>query len=154
MTPQIGDWLPELLLELFILSHYQLADAVIVSSPWPLGPVSRWRSRIEKVESLLRRHHRLVIAGFRFVYGLRTVAPLAIGMSDVKSSRFILFNALGALAWSLTIGCFGFLFSTVLHAMLTTLGRYEHLVLVVILATGALIWTGRYVRKRKTVGRV
>jgi len=108
-----------------------------------------WQLRVAKAQGLLECHHRLIIVGFRFLSGLRTVIPLALGMSDVRASRFIFFNILGALAWSLVIGLSGFLFGAVLNALLTDIRRYQWYIMLTILVIGVLIWTTYYFRKRK-----
>jgi membrane protein DedA with SNARE-associated domain len=107
-----------------------------------------WQMRLDKMESLLQRHHRPVIVGFRFIYGLRSIAPFAIGMSEIRTVSFILFDAISALAWSLVMGGFGFLLGTILEALLVDVKRYERQVLLAVLVTGGLIWMTWYLRKR------
>jgi len=46
-----------------------------------------WKPNIEKVHVLLDRYQTLLILGFRFLYGLRTVTPFVIGMSRVKTGN-------------------------------------------------------------------
>ncbi|HQR12837.1 MAG TPA: DedA family protein [Casimicrobiaceae bacterium] len=53
-----------------------------------------------RVEALIARHPELAVLGIRFLYGLRTVGPAVIGASAIRWSRFLLLNAVGALAWS------------------------------------------------------
>jgi len=43
------------------------------------------------------------IFGFRFLYGLRTVAPMVLGASRIPPFRFLLWNLLGAFTWTMTI---------------------------------------------------
>ncbi len=108
-----------------------------------------WELRVRKVESLLERHRLPAILGFRFVYGLRSVAPFAIGMSGIKTRSFVLLNAASALAWSVLIGAFGFLIGTVLEALLVDVRRYERLVLLSILISGGIGCGYWYLRKRR-----
>lgn len=61
---------------------------------WPA-----WQSRLAGAEACLRRCQLPVIAGFRFLYGFRSVIPFAIGMSPFPAGRFVLLDALGAAAW-------------------------------------------------------
>jgi membrane protein DedA with SNARE-associated domain len=105
-----------------------------------------WQSRVGKVQSLLERHHRLVILAFRFFYGLRSVAPFAIGMSEVKTSTFVSLNAMGAFAWAFLIGCFGFLFGTVLESLIVGFKHHERTVLLLVLVVGAIVWAAWHVR--------
>jgi membrane protein DedA with SNARE-associated domain len=108
-----------------------------------------WQLRINKAESLLQRHHRLVILGFRFIYGLRSVTPFAIGMSEVRTATFVLLDAVSALVWSLLMGAFGFLLGTILERLFVDIKMYERQVLLIVLIIGAIIWTGWYLQKWK-----
>lgn len=109
----------------------------------------QWQARIHKVQDLMERYHRLIIVGFRFLYGLRTVTPFALGMSEVKAERFIVFNTVGALVWSTVMALLGFLFSNVLDAIFEDLKKHEHWIMAGILAAGAAGWIIHRLRKRR-----
>ena len=64
--------------------------------------------RAARVNGLLERHHLLVILSIRFLYGLRVAGPIAIGMSRVSWSRFVLLNGLAAVLWALLIAGIGY----------------------------------------------
>lgn len=106
-----------------------------------------WEPRVRRVQRLLERYRRLVMVGFRFWYGFRTVTPFALGISEVRTGQFIVFNVIGALAWSLTLGLLGFLFGAALETFLADVRRYERAALLVILLVGAGIWTAYRVGK-------
>jgi membrane protein DedA with SNARE-associated domain len=108
-----------------------------------------WQLRIDKMESLLHRHHRLIVLGFRFLYGLRSVAPFAMGMGEVRTLSFVVLDAISALAWSLLMGLFGFLLGAILETLLVDLKSHERQVLLIVIIIGAIIWTGWYLRKWK-----
>src|SRR5450755_4456770 len=54
----------------------------------------------DRVQTLIERFPHLAVFGIRFLYGLRTVGPAVIGTTEITWRRFLLLNALGALAWS------------------------------------------------------
>ncbi len=66
------------------------------------------RARTTKVTALIERHDTLLILAVRFMYGLRTAGPVAIGMSAVHWWRFLLLNLAGAAIWSVTIASIGY----------------------------------------------
>jgi membrane protein DedA with SNARE-associated domain len=47
----------------------------------------RWETKVKRVWKLLDRYRTLLILGFRFAYGLRTVIPFAIGLSNIRRSH-------------------------------------------------------------------
>ncbi|WP_076073245.1 DedA family protein [Sphingomonas montana] len=58
----------------------------------------------------LERHPVGFILAFRFLYGLRTVSPVAIGTSQVPALRFVVLNAVAALLWAATFTGLGYAF--------------------------------------------
>jgi membrane protein DedA with SNARE-associated domain len=60
-------------------------------------------SGIERAEALLNKHGSVTVFIARFIAGLRIlVGPLA-GVLGMQWSRFLVFNALGAIAWVSTV---------------------------------------------------
>ena len=112
-----------------------------------------WRARIVKALDLLDRYHTPVILGFRFLYGLRTVIPFAIGMSGVPARRFFFLNLAGATVWAVIVGTGGYLFGHGLEMMLGDLKRYEHVVLGAMAGLGLLIWVMYRLRSRRIASR-
>src|SRR5512140_3303444 len=51
-----------------------------------------WKQRVERAKSLLGRNMTLLFIAFRFLYGLRTVLPLAFGISKLNARRFVVLN--------------------------------------------------------------
>jgi membrane protein DedA with SNARE-associated domain len=99
-----------------------------------------YRVRVEKAQNLLEKHQKLIILGFRFVYGLRAVTPFAIGMSNIKDKQFIGLNALGAIVWAMIVGSGGYLFGNVLEIIIGDIKHYELEILAAIAITGVMVW--------------
>lgn len=91
------------------------------------------------------------ILSFRFLYGLRTVGPLAIGVSGVPASRFFLLNTISAAVWAGTMTALGFLLSRTLHIAIGGLPAIEHKVAaafaVAIVAIVTIHLIGRWFRR-------
>jgi len=69
-----------------------------------------WKEKLTRADRLLSRYRTPLILGFRFLYGLRTIMPFALGITSVPARRFALLNALGAMVWATVVGVGGFLF--------------------------------------------
>jgi len=100
----------------------------------------RLRPRLDKVRGLLQRHPVPLILGLRFLYGLRTVGPLAIGMSGIPPWLFLALDTLGALLWSVAVAGAGYLFGQTLEWLLADLRHYELEVMAAIAACGLGLW--------------
>lgn len=64
----------------------------------------------QRAFDLLRRYDTLFILSFRFIYGIRNVSPIVVGMSGVSVLRFTVLNIIAAALWSVLsclIGYFG-----------------------------------------------
>jgi membrane protein DedA with SNARE-associated domain len=110
-----------------------------------------WQPRIAKTQKLLDRYHTPLILSFRFLYGLRTVAPFVIGMSRVSTRKFLLLNVVGAAVWAVSFGFGGFLFGHALEIILDDLKKYEFIILIGLAIAGLLIWSLHFYRRRKSV---
>jgi len=111
-----------------------------------------WVPRIARARKLIERHRVLVILSFRFIYGMRTVTPFALGMSEVKFREFLVLNAVGATAWTLAVGGAGYLFGQVLELFLGNLRHYELGIFAILAGIGALVWLIHFLRSRFSGG--
>jgi membrane protein DedA with SNARE-associated domain len=84
----------------------------------------RWRAGIDRADRLLARYGTWFVLGFRFLYGLRTITPVAIGLTDYPARRFVALNALGAAIWASSVAAVGYLFGASLQAHMK---RWHHL---------------------------
>ena len=92
------------------------------------------------------------ILAFRFLYGLRTVSPLAIGVSNVSTLRFAILNAIAAFVWACVMTGIGFAFGRTIEA---TIGRFhaiEH-TLIAMVAVGIIAYAILYFVHRRIAQR-
>jgi membrane protein DedA with SNARE-associated domain len=108
-----------------------------------------WQANVGRVRKFMSRNETLLILGFRFFYGLRTIIPFALGMSSVRTGRFVLFNALGAMVWATVVGMAGYLFGVTIEALIGYVHHIERQVILAIATTGILVWAFHTFWKRK-----
>lgn len=111
-----------------------------------------WKSRSERAFAIMERHQNVLIVGFRFLYGLRTVTPLALGVSKVSYLRFATLNFIGAAIWATGIGLLGFYFGEAMETIMGDVKRYERLLIAAVIAIGSLVWLVRWYRQRRPDG--
>jgi len=105
-----------------------------------------WRPKIEHVRQLLERRAVLVMLGFRFLYGVRTVTPFTIGSTGVSPRVFAPLNATGAAIWAVAVSALGYAFGQTLTLVFERAHRYEEWVIASIALMGGLVW---FVRRRR-----
>ena len=106
------------------------------------------RAKAARVERLIERHGTGLSLGVRFMYGLRMVGSVLLGMSQVSHLRFIALNLLGALLWAVLVGGAGYLFGQALELALQDAKRYDVWLLPGVVAVGLAVWLWQYFRKR------
>lgn len=120
---------------------------------WLLGKLPWLRPGVNRMAPHLHRHRRWVVFGVRFLYGLRTAGPLALGMARIPWRDFLLFNALGAAVWAITFSTLGFVFGRAISVLIDEIVHYEAEVVLLILGSG-LVWFAAWrVRMAKRSGR-
>ncbi len=81
-----------------------------------------------------------MILSLRFLYGLRTVGPIAIGMSPLPWARFTALDFAAAVVWAVVVASAGYAFGQVLQMWLGDLKRIEHWLALILIAAGAALW--------------
>jgi len=112
----------------------------------------RWKARADRVEEMLHRYRAIFLMGFRFVYGIRTATPFAVGMSSVPTLYFLTLNTAGALLWAAAIGSGGYFFGAALEALLRDIERYEMWAALAIASLALAAWAGHFLWKRRAGG--
>jgi membrane protein DedA with SNARE-associated domain len=74
------------------------------------------------------------------MFGLRTVGPIAIGMSRVHWLRFAALNLLGAIVWAALIAGIGYALGEALTRLLGDLKQVEEWVFGVVLVAGLVLF--------------
>lgn len=79
--------------------------------------------RLSAVGAYYEQHGPRTIFFARFVSGIRVVAALLAGISEIPWTTFLLYNASGAVVWATTIGILGYLFGQSWHLLEKWVGR-------------------------------
>jgi membrane protein DedA with SNARE-associated domain len=108
-----------------------------------------WRTRSKRVFDLLHRHQLLLVIGFRFLYGLRTVTPFLLGASGIPPARFLVLNTAGAFLWAVSTGVAGYLFGQLIESLIGRIEHYEWLLFVALSVIGAVVWGIHWYRRQK-----
>ena len=106
--------------------------------------------RMEKATGLFKKYDTLLILSFRFVYGVRNIAPIMLGTSGVSYKKFFFLNIIGAAVWATSFTYGGYYAGQSFLAIVAWVGHGIFYVIVGILALAALLW---FVRSRIVVNR-
>lgn len=108
----------------------------------------RIAKNMDKAAALFKKYDTVLILGFRFVYGVRNITPIMLGISGVSHKKFFFLNFIGASVWAVTF-TYGGLFLG--KAFMKAAGKVGHgiffIIIGVVLLAG-LIW---FIRARRSV---
>ncbi|AEV84927.1 alkaline phosphatase [Actinoplanes sp. SE50] len=102
-------------------------------------------ARFARFEKFMARHGAKVVAGARFVEGLRQLNGVVAGATGMPWPRFLVCNAIGAALWVGVWSTVGFVAGDHWTGILGALHRYQPYVIAAVVAAvaGALLWHRR-----------
>lgn len=107
----------------------------------------------EKALAAIEDHPRKFILSFRFIYGVRTVSPVALGLTKVKARTFLALNAVAAAVWAAVFTAIGYFFGQAVESVWGHVQAVEHRLLIIGLAALAALLVGQAIlryRRRHT----
>ena len=114
----------------------------------------RLRAATRTADSLLLRYAGASVIAVRFIYGMRTLGPIAIGMSRMRWGTFIGFNAIGAVLWSACWLSVGYLLGEAGQMVFgKDLRRIEHWFFVGVAVAALLLGVYLHWRRRAAISR-
>ena len=106
---------------------------------------------VDKAGRLFKKYDTILILGFRFVYGVRNVTPILLGISGVSHLKFFILNFIGATVWALSFSFGGFYAGRAFMKIMGLVGHGIFYALLAALVAGGLIW---FIRARRSVKNV
>ncbi len=118
--------------------------------------VARWgkyvlltEERLAKAEAFFSRHGGKIVTIARFIDGLRQANGIVAGLSEMAWPSFLLFNAIGAVAW---VGCWvtvGYVAGSNIGPIYRWFSRVAVYALVVLAVMVVVVVARRIVRRRR-----
>ncbi len=111
--------------------------------------LNRWPTLGKKIDwafHLVKTHPTMFILSFRFIYGVRNIAPFVIGISGVPRLRYAFLNFLAAMLWAHSFAWGGYWLG---RALENWLGDNKWYMLGGFVVLAALLGTWGYCRQKK-----
>lgn len=89
---------------------------------------------------LIKRRGAWIIVVKKFIYGLKTLVPLAVGLTKYSFWKFSLYNLLGAGVWALLIGEGSYLFGGAIIEGYKVVAGKPYLAPIMLIIVGSLVW--------------
>ena len=88
---------------------------------------------------LIERYSAFAVPLFRFAYGLRAVAPIAVGTSRIATARFLLLGFAAAVVWGLIFTLIGYAFGAAIGPWTGDLTVFGMLIGAILLIGGIFL---------------
>jgi membrane protein DedA with SNARE-associated domain len=99
----------------------------------------KWKKKLNYVHRLIHKYPILILLTYRFLYGMRSIIPLTVGMSNIPYRKFLIFSLIGTFLWAVTICSAGYFFGAALEANMNRLEDFEIEILLLIIIVGVII---------------
>lgn len=96
--------------------------------------------KIAVVYLWLRRYGIALIFANKYIYGFKSVLPLAVGVSGYSIKKFFFFNAISAFIWGALMGFAGFFASNLVIEFLQEWKKYPYVVPLLFVGLIIVLW--------------
>jgi membrane protein DedA with SNARE-associated domain/rhodanese-related sulfurtransferase len=111
-------------------------------------------SCVRRTENLYIRHGVRSLLVAKFIPGLSTVAPPLAGIFGMSTMRFLWYDGLGALLWTVVFVLLGYIFSNQLEIVAEQAADFGNLTLVILVSALALYVVYKYVQRQRLLRRL
>jgi len=102
--------------------------------------LSKHKRKLAFSHLLLKRRGSWIIIIKKFIYGLKTLIPLAVGLTKYDFWKFSLYNAIGAFIWALVVGGGSYLFGGAIIEGFKMVSDKPYLAPISLILVGGSVW--------------
>lgn len=102
--------------------------------------LSKHKRKLAFSHLLLKRRGSWIIVIKKFIYGLKTLIPLAIGLTKYDFWKFSLYNAIGAFIWAVVVGGGSYLFGGAIIEGFKMVSDKPYLAPLTLIIVGGSVW--------------
>ena len=71
----------------------------------------------------------------KYIYGIKTLIPLSIGLTKFDAKKFFIFNLIGAIIWSLVVGIGAYMLGDIFLSTVEEFKTYGIVLLIFLIFT-------------------
>lgn len=105
--------------------------------------MQKHRRKIAMSHLLMRKYGSWVIFLQKYIYGIKTLIPLAMGLTKYDYKKFMIFNVLATIVWSILIGTASYMMGDLVYTYIEEFKSYG-LALVAIILFGVFLLYRKY----------
>ena len=98
------------------------------------------RRKLALAHLLLKKNDSWIIVVQKFIYGIKTIIPITIGLTKYDFRKFAIFNILGAAAWALVFGFGSYYSGSFLVTLAESISERPWIAPIILVAFGGTLW--------------
>ena len=107
------------------------------------------QERFGRVLEFLRKYDSYFIFGCRFVYGIRNISPIAIGVAGISPLKYSALNIPAAAVWAVSVAGAGYAFAHILTKVQNHMQYLQYTALILLLTAWGYFINKKKKRKKK-----
>jgi len=120
-----------------------------INKKWVLEELKAHRRKFARARLLLRKYGGWVIFIQRFLYGMRTIIPMAIGISGYDPKKYAIINFISAFIWASCTIIPSYIFGEHIINLLKWVKHHWYFGILFAVCTIALLWYMNYREEQK-----
>ena len=80
-----------------------------------MGYMQKHKRKIAYTNLLMRKYGWLAVFLQKYIYGVKTLVPIVMGLTKYDFRKFVLLNVFASIVWGLVVGLVSFYFSAVVR---------------------------------------
>lgn len=101
---------------------------------------AKHRRKVALVHIWMKKYGIWLIFFNKYIYGIKTIVPIAIGVSKYKMAKFLTLNALACLIWATLIGVVSYFASEFVKKIFSYIGDKPYLMPIIFLIILLFVW--------------
>jgi len=97
--------------------------------------MGKYGRKVALAHLLMRRYGSPVVFLQKYIYGIKTLIPLAMGLTKYSIKKFIVFNALATIVWAIVVGYSSYYMGEVILNMADEFKMYGIALVIAIILT-------------------
>lgn len=102
--------------------------------------IRKHRRKLALSHMMMKKYGSWIILIQKFIYGIKTLIPIAIGLTKYDFKKFAIFNVASAALWALIIGFASYYSGSFLVKVAETIGEKPWIAPVVLVVFGGALW--------------
>ncbi len=117
---------------LFYMGRYHKSDM--------MSYLHKHKRKLALSHLLMKKHGSWIIIIQKYVYGIKTLIPIAIGLTKYDFTKFNILNAIAAALWAVTVGYGSFLAGDALTSAYDVIAERPYIAPLILISLFGLLW--------------